>query len=554
MKFHWYAGLFVLGVIVMLGIATFEVVPGYMDADYYYASGLRIAIYGTWSEPFIWNYLADPQGLPQPAYTYWMPLAGIFSAIGITLAGKVNFWSARLIFIIFAACIPPLTAYMAYTFTPKRWAALLAGGLALFSGFYFVYLPTTETFGIYMVFGGAVFLLILKMQKDAKKESYVEKPIKAGAFSFRKPRSTFWVYIAAGGISGFMYMTRADGLIWLLMVIIAIIMQGRFARSNLPASEKGILVTRFLVPLILCLAAFLIVSSPWVFRNWSNFGTIFAPGSGRALWLTGYDELYTFPADQLTMSRWLEIGLGQILRARTRALGLNAVSTLAVQGGILLLPLMVVGLWNQRKDWRVIAGGLGWLATFLAMTFIFPYQGARGGFFHAGAGFQTLLWAVVPVGLLEFVNWGKRTRNWEPDSAVIKFALIIVGITILVTGFVSWQRLAGKSGSAAAWGTAEQAYLEVEAYLKSLDVPAEEIVMVNNPPGYYAMTGRQAIVIPDGDLSSTMLAAEKYLASYLVLDQNYPQGLKEIYRYPENHTGLRYLDTVVNMQIYLIEP
>jgi len=34
-----------------------------------------------------------------------------------------------------------LTAAMAYRFTPSRWAAWLAGALALFPAFYLAYLP-----------------------------------------------------------------------------------------------------------------------------------------------------------------------------------------------------------------------------------------------------------------------------------------------------------------------------------------------------------------------------------------------------------------------------
>ena len=181
MNFRWYAGLFIIGLLVMLGIAALESSPGYMDADYYYASGLRIATEKAFSESFLWNYLADPGELPQPAFTYWMPFAGVLSALGISVSGKVDFWAARLFFILLAACIAPLTAYLATTFTPKRWAGLLAGGLALFSGFYLVYLPNTETFGIYMFFGGVVFLLILRFQQDARKETSVDGEIAPGS-------------------------------------------------------------------------------------------------------------------------------------------------------------------------------------------------------------------------------------------------------------------------------------------------------------------------------------------------------------------------------------
>ncbi len=554
MNSRWYAGLFIVSTLIILGIAWLETSPGYMDADYYYASGLRIATDNTWDEPFLWNYLSDPVGLPQPAFTYWMPLAGILSALGITLTGRVDFWSARMFFILLGGSISPLAAYMAATFSPKRWAALLAGALGIFSGFYLVYLPTTETFGIYMVLGAMMFLLIRRMQQDSIKVRGGEGKSDPDEATARRTISPIWIYLAGGGVAGFMYMTRADGLIWLVMILGAIIMQvsNYYSKTMQDAKSKS---TGFIwIAFIMCMGAFLVVASPWVIRNWQIYGTIFAPGSGRALWLNRYDELFIYPSDRLTFSRWIGGGLVPILQARAWAFGLNAVSTLAVQGGIFLLPLILVGLWIKRKDWRVVIGGLGWLATFLAMTIIFPFQGARGGYFHAGAGFQILFWALVPVGLERFIEWGRQKRDWSPDLAQVKFGIGIIGLTILVTGFVSWQRLIGDSGAASAWGAKSHTYEQVETYLKDYHATSEDIVMVNNPPGYFAVTGRQAIVIPDGDLDTALRAAEKYDARLLILDQNYPQGLEEIYQEPGDYPGLRYLETIADMYIYLMEP
>jgi hypothetical protein len=527
-----------------------------MDADYYYANGLRIAKTGSWNEPFLWNYLDDPEDLPHPAFTYWMPMAGIISAMGITLTGLYNFWGAKLGFILIASCLAPLTAYLAYTITPKRWAALLAGVLALFSGFYYAYLPTTETFGIYMLLGIIFFLLVMKLQKDAykvypKSNSYqkIERDYKIVSLT-----SPPWIYLFMGVIVGLMYLTRADGIIWLGMGLAVILLQvlDRYKNSNREEDRKGYLSFLWF-PLILSLSAFLIIVSPWFLRNIFNFGSIFAPGSGRAIWLTAYNELYAFPASQLTLERWLSSGVAEILKARVWALGLNTLTAFAVQGSIFLTPLIVIGLWTKRTDWRVSVGASGWLVSYLAMTLIFPFQGARGGFFHAGAGFQPLLWALVPAGLLVFINWVSRFRNWEVKRSIKLFGVSIVGFAIIMTVFVNWQRLISNDRSAPVWGKSELAYQEVEAYLVDMDVPSEVIVMVNNPPGYYAMTGRQAIVIPDGDLLTSLLAAQKYQASYLILDENYPQRLGDIYLNPGDYPGISYQDTIQQMQIYLIE-
>ena len=97
MNARYYAALFLANVVFIMGIAIMQSTPGYMDADYYYASGLRIANSGSWSEPFIWNYLGDPQGLPHPAFSYWMPLAEALSFKNLIIFKHISSIQKRVI-------------------------------------------------------------------------------------------------------------------------------------------------------------------------------------------------------------------------------------------------------------------------------------------------------------------------------------------------------------------------------------------------------------------------------------------------------------------------
>ena len=553
MKFRFYGMLFLIGVFISLGAAALEMGPGYMDADYYYASGLRIASNQGWSEPFLWNYLGDPQGLPNPAFTYWMPLAAIVAGLGMKITGISNFWGARIGFLIIAGCIPPLTAYLAYTFTPVRWAAIFAGSLALFTGFYYAYLPTSETFGIYMIQGGVFFILVRRLQKDLNNvrisdgngfESTRSKPPKKQVLI-----SPFWTYLLIGVIAGLMYMTRADGLMWFGMALIVIIFQSYSVRKVIDEGSKF----SIWLPFLLCLAGFFILCSPWIFRNLSEFGSVFAPGADRAFWLTDYDDLYTYPASLLTFNRWLNSGIVEILKARGWALGLNLVSAFAVQGGIFSRRYKSFKSDVAKHPWRVSLGILAWIGIFLTMTLVFPFQGARGGFFHAGAALQPLLWALVPAGLLVFIRWGERTRKWNSARALKVFGYSSAGFAIIITVFVTWQRLGGDVLVNPDWGKTERTYQLIEGHLVKNGISPEVIVMVNNPPGYNAMTGRRAIVIPNGDLETSIQAGKKYDAGYLILDKNYPHGLKELYTNPGDQPGLIYLDSIEQMHIYKLE-
>lgn len=558
MSIRIYLTIFLLAGLILLGMALLQSEPGYMDADYYYASGIRIAEGLGWSEPFIWNYLSEPSGLPNHAFTYWMPLAGILAGISIKATGLAGFWGARIGFIFLAALLAPLTAYLANTFIPQRWAAYLAATLATFSGFYLAYLPTTETFGIYMLLGGIFFIFIRRMQLDRKQLDTDEVPN-----SFNNQRSSqvrirfispFWVYFFLGFVIGLMYLTRTDGLIWLGIGLLAIAVQtySKKTKNRSDGSGETSLVS-FLVSLSLCLLGFLIITSPLFLRNISIFGSVIAPGSQQALWLTEYDDLFIFPTDLLTFERWLASGFLELGRARAWAFGLNLMSAIAVQGSVLLTPLVVIGMWLKRRDWRVSLGALTWLLIFLVMTVVFPYQGARGGFFHASAALQPLFWALVPVGLSAFITWGVNNRKWDEKRALKVFAAGLVVIIIVVTVFTSQQRITGRGESAPAWGETEELYKQVELHLEGLEVPRSAVVMVNNPPGYFAMTGRGAIVIPHGDLAATIHAGNKYDASYLLLDENHPQGLKDLYENPRNLPGITYIDNLGIMRLFYIE-
>ena len=77
MTSRWKETIFLTAAaLVVLMLATaLQPAPGYMDAEYYYAGGLQLAAGRGFTQPFLWNYLDQPEGLPHPAFTYWMPAA-----------------------------------------------------------------------------------------------------------------------------------------------------------------------------------------------------------------------------------------------------------------------------------------------------------------------------------------------------------------------------------------------------------------------------------------------------------------------------------------------
>ncbi len=203
MSWRHYLLLALLGAVVLTGVAAFQSAPGYMDADYYHASGLQLAAGRGFTEPFLWNYLDDPAGLPHASHAYWMPLGSMLAAAGAALFRSLSFTTSRLGFIVVAALVPPLTAALAWSFTSRRDLSMAAGLLAVFPAFYLPFLPVTDTFGIYMLLGGSFFLLLSRSDHSAKPLPDVDHFPRSG--SHRRVDASHpggWADVAPAGFCG----------------------------------------------------------------------------------------------------------------------------------------------------------------------------------------------------------------------------------------------------------------------------------------------------------------------------------------------------------------
>jgi hypothetical protein len=492
-----------------------------MDADYYYAGGLQLVTGHGFTEPYLWNYLDNPKGLPHPSYAYWMPLASLLAAAGALIFGPGSWSAARIGFLFVAAMIPPLTAALAWSFTSRRDLALTSGFLALFPAYYLVFLPATDTFGLYMVLG-AIFLLIL-----SRKGSGID-------------------HFLLGILAGLMHLARADGLLWLLIALLSVL----YVYPK-PAQKHSL---HLFSSLLLTFFGYLLIMTPWFLRNYGIFGTPLAPGGSKLLWLTTYDQLFTYPANLITFSAWLDTGIGAILRVRGWALGINLANVLSVQGEVFLLPLIGVGLWHFKKDRRVQVAVLAWILTLFVMTFAFPFAGARGGFFHSGAAVQTFWWVLAPVGLERIIVWGGKKRKWDIAHAGKFFQSALVVLAAILTMVIVYVRVIGGI-SGQSWGKEEIAYRQITMFLTSHGMSGKDIVMVANPPGFYLASGNSAVAVPDGDINTLSIVAKRYGVKYVILEEtSTPGDLMTVFNHPEVQHNLQYLGSVERAQLYGIQP
>ena len=526
MKFSVYLGLFLAALFVGCGAAYLEKAPGYMDAEYYYSGGLRLVQGSGFTEPFLWNYLDDPAGIPHPSHTYWMPLASLVAAAGMVVSGQANFTGGRIFFILLAGLIAPLTAGLAFRLSKRVSFALLAGVVAIFSGYYLPFITDTETFTLYIVLG-ILFMLV----------AFPEGRAAEGKMAAVRP---FILGVIAGG----MHLTRADGVLWLAAAA-ALVGWDAFSRLKKPDGtpiQRELLLSAWL--LLSLLIGYGLVMGAWYARNIALFGSLFSPGGAKTLWLTNYDQTFIYPANQLTLQNWAALGLGSHIKIWWAALVWNLENTLAVQGEIFLFLLILPGLWVLRRE-KMVRFAVGmWAVTLGIMTFVFPFAGSRGGFLHSASAVQPVLWAAVPCGLEAFVNLGVRLRRWNAKKSWPVFAVIVGGFCVLFSVVLLWSRVVGPDLAEPIWSQSDRQYLAVAAALRDLGAGPQNRVLVNNPPGYYLASGSEALVIPDGDVSTLLSAAKQYGADYLVLEPNHVAGLDTLYSHPGSLPGLFYLGKV----------
>jgi len=522
MNWRHYAVLFVVGLIVPLAVSFFQSLPGYMDADYYFAGGVQLAEGKGFTEPYLWNYLDGPAGLPHPSHTYWMPLASIVSAFGMWIAGGSTYAAGRLPFILLSACVPLLTAALAFRISRRTSLAVTSGLLSIFSLYYAPFMPVPDNYALFMLLGGL--------------------------FLFLAPGRQRWVPVALGALAGLMTLARSDGLLWLGLAGLTVMWKAAWKDDETHRTLREWFA--LILPAgLFVIAGYLLTMGFWHARNLSTFGTLLTPGGGRLLWLQNYNQTFIYPPENLTRESFLQSGWDLALQNRVRAFSSNLSNAFAAQGGIFLFPLILIGLWQLRNDLRTKLAVTGWLILFVVMTVIFPFAGSRGSFFHAGAAFQLYWWAAAPIGLNALVVWARSRGQFRDRYAPYFLQGILVLLAVFMTAYLVNLRVI-----ASGWAEDDAIYPEVEAMFLDNGIRPGDVVIVRNPPGYFIVSGRSSIALPFGDESTILAVAERYGARYLVIEKEGTfESIQDLYDQPQGNPSFVYIGEINEAKLYRIE-
>ena len=140
-------------------------------------------------------------------------------------------------------------------------------------------------------------------------------------------------------------------------------------------------------------------------------------------------------------------GWGALVAGKWAALQSNAASFTAVQTNLFGLPLLALGAWRLRRQALVQLTGLYALALFGLMTFVFTLPGERGGFLHSSVALLPVGWAVMLAGLDAAVEGvARRLPHWRPERSRPVFTALLVAVSVVLAGGLTWPRLGGGPG------------------------------------------------------------------------------------------------------------
>jgi len=465
--------------IVVALIAAFLIVraipaPNYTDAYYHYNAATRLASGQGLTDAYLWNYIGAPSGLPAPSHLYWMPLTSITAALGMGLLNAPGDpGAAQILFVPMLATVACVGFWLGTRLGGSKTHGWYAGLLTLLSGLFAGFWGAIDTFTPY-AFAGSLCLVALGLGVE-------------------RHSSGWWAL--AGVCAALAHLTRADGVL-LLIVGFAVLLW---------PWDKLSLSKRF-VAIAIMSAAYLIVMAPWFIRNLGLVGSPLPVGGAQAMWFRTYDEIFSFPPASSPQTLFAD-GIGVFVQSRWLALTQNLGTFVVVEGWVILAPFMLVGLWQRRQVLLLRPFWLYALGLHLAMTFVFPFPGYRGGLFHSAAALVPWWAALGMVGLHSAIDWvARKRRRWNPRTAkpIFSAGILLLALALTIFGILRQQ---AKSGDASLL------MAELDAKL-----PDDARLMVNDPAAIYYYTGRSSVVLPNEAPDVIEDIATIYDIDYLLIE------------------------------------
>jgi hypothetical protein len=486
--------------------------PSYFDAYDYTSNARRLAEGHGFTQETIWLYLDEPQGMPHPSFTYWMPLPALVGAIGYVLTG--TFRGAQIPFWLMAGLLPWLGYVIGWRLTGQRRQAWVAALFTASGGFYAADWGQPTTSVLFAWTGGGCLLALAMAEERA--------------------RGGLW--LLAGLAAGLGHLTRPDGLL-LLLAGGWVWVLGLRNGNSWGWRRQGRHVLLFLLGYLLTMGA-------WFWRTYELTGGLISTVGMKTAFMTTYDDLFSY-GRSFTFRSYLAWGWANILTSKVEAL-FHAVRVYVGATGLMVLgPFTAWGWWRcgRNPETARFLRPLTWYAfgLFTSMTFVFTLPGPHGSLLHSSTALWPWSMALAVAGIDLAVEWIARRRPAMRVEHVKWVAAILFTVVVFDVGFVASRGQPLRDDEAAL-------FREIAAA-----IPHDAIVMVGSPPNFHYQTGLRAIVVPNEAPDVLLTVARRYGANYLVLDKDRPKPLADLLegkvRLDQIHELRRFGDSTVLYEI-----
>jgi hypothetical protein len=460
--------------------------PAYPDSYYYVSVARELAAGHGFQVDYIWNFVdvggrlpADPT-LPIPSNAHWMPLASLVMVPFIWLLGAGPL-AYGLPFWICGAAAAPLAWAIGRDAGLDRHVAIGAALLVAVPGAMTPFLSQPDNFGLFMLLGSlALWLCARGLRGDRR------------------------AFVIGGLVVGLATLARNDGV--LLGVPFAAAAAMDLFRRSAPA-RVGLMAA------VGCVAGFVLVVGPWLVRQIQVFGAISpSAASGRILWITDYNQLYSVSGSP-DVSSLFAMGIGPLLASRVGGL-ISAVGLFALLPLIIVfVPFALIGAWRRRRDPSFAPFFIYAALLFAFSGFLFAVHVPFGTFIHSAAALLPHTYLLVLLGIGATVEWiAARRQTWDARTARTSFTAGAVAIVILAAALQT-------AATTRRWSELAALRTTVSEPLRL--TPTTDLLMSADPGAYRYLAGRGGIVTPNDPLPVVEEALRAYGVRWLVLERDH---------------------------------
>ncbi|MBE2221023.1 MAG: glycosyltransferase family 39 protein, partial [Anaerolineae bacterium] len=451
----------------------------------------------------------QPESLPVPSFTYWMPLPAMIAAVGYTVSD--SFRAAQVPFWLMAGFLPWMSYGIAWHLKHTRWMARTAALFTAAGGYYAAYWNQPTTFVLFAWVGGGC-LLALAWAQERKKWHY---------------------WLLAGVLAGLCHLARADGMLMLGVAgIIWLYEVGGWWKNRkdqrLKIGEEPIYLQPFdklrtsslIFDGVAFVGGYLLIMGGWFWRTYQLIGSPMSTVGTQTIFLTTYNDIFSY-GRSFDLASYLDWGVVNILRSKVEAASLGIQTFIAVTG-LTVFVFFMVWAWiklGRNKRTGPFLRPFSWytLVLYGIMIFVFTFPGQRGSLLHSSAALWPWSMALAAVGIDFAVDWiADRRPAWQPEPAKRLFAVVFIILVFVVSFAVSITQPLQTEQAAI--------YRQVSEM-----VPAGSVVMTGDPPGLYYHTRLPAVAMPNEPPEMLPIIAAQLGVDYLLFDADRPPPLAELH-------------------------